>query len=394
LAVYRFLFRLTTLLAALILVLRRRFVLAGFVYLYAVTLLAMNQDTFRLAPSALTAGFVGMWLVFENLDDAATSQPSLKESRITGKVKWLVLRFLPWSARCLIALGFAWLLLRSARTVFQNRQIFSYASNFAYYEDVVNYIHNDLACGQTDVSLAYYPGEPTVNYMAGMPLASKYPYLWPWVAEVGLPETIQSLHAGKTVVYADWFSSLWDLYQAADYLAPLRAYLENSYYPAGQGFYVSPELARQCHFTRFYPQVSLLTQIPDGEIVPGRKYTQTFTSECAGLNFFDIYPATYGHMITSTLSVRLKDLDADQQVFDKTIQGSDIIDSRWQRVTLDPLSDSKGRRYHISLDSADAEPGNAVGVWRTATDIYSGGEAALNGQPLQADLVFRYGCQP
>jgi hypothetical protein len=99
-------------------------------------------------------------------------------------------------------------------------------------------------------------------------------------------------------------------------------------------------------------------------------------------------------MITSTLSVRLKDLDADQQVFDKTIQGSDIIDSRWQRVTLDPLSDSKGRRYHISLDSADAEPGNAVGVWRTATDIYAGGEAAINDQPLQADLVFRYGCQP
>ncbi len=389
-----FLFRLTPLVAALILVLRRRFVLAGFVYLYAVTLLAMNQDTFRIAPSALTAGFVGMWLVFENLDDATTSRPSLQEGRIMGKMKWLVLRFLPWSARCLIAFGFAWLLLRSARAVFQNQQLFSYESNFAYYEDVVNHIHNDLACGQTDVSLIYYPGEPTFNYMAGMPLASKYPYLWPWVAEVGLQETIQGLDSGKTIVNVDWLSLLWGRYRAADYLAPLKTYLENNYYLAGQGFYVSPELASQCHFTRLYPQDLLLTQIPEGEIIPGRKYTQTFTSECAGLSFFDIYPATYGRVLTSTLNVRFRDLDADQQLFDKAIQGSDIVNNYWRRVTFDRLPDSKGKRYRISLASADAEPGNALGIWRTATDVYTGGEAALNGQSLQSDLVFRYGCQP
>jgi hypothetical protein len=285
-------------------------------------------------------------------------------------------------------------MLRSARTVIQNRQQFSYASNFAHYEDVVNHIRNDLACGQPDVSLAYYPGEPTFNYMAGLPLASKYAYLWPWVAEVALPEAIQSLQTGKAIVNVDWLTPLWGIYRAEDYLAPLKAYLENNYHPAGQGFYVSPELARQCHFTRFYPQVLLLAQIPDGEIVPGRKYAQTFTSECAGLSFFDFYPATYGHAITSTLSVRFKNLDADQQLFDKIIQGPDIVDSRWQRVTFDRLPDSKGKRYRISLVSANAEPGNALGVWRTATDVYAAGEASINGRPLQADLVFRYGCQP
>lgn len=389
-----FLFRLTILLAALILLLRRRWVLAGFVYLYTVTLLAMNQETFRIMPSAMTAGFVGMWLVFDNLDGDAVSQKYLREGWIRGRAKWLALKFLPWLARCVIGCGFMWLFLRSNDTVAQNRQHLSYEDSLGYHTAITNHILNDLACGQTDVSLAYYPGDPTYNYLTGLPPVSKYLYLFPWVADVALPEVIQSLSTGKAVVYVDWLYPLWGKYKADDYLAPLKTYLQANYQAAGEGFYVSPELARECHLARFYPQVFLPAEIPDGELVRGRKYFQTFVSECAGLDFFEILPATYGRAITSTLNVRFRDLDADQQLFDRAISGSTVTDSQWLRTTFDPLPDSKGKHYRISLVSSDAEPGNAFGMWRTATDVYSGGEAAINGQPLHADLLFRYGCQP
>ncbi len=388
-----FLFRLTILLAALILLLRRRFALAGFVYLYAVALLAMNQETFRVLPFAMTAGFAGMWLVFENLDGDTADQRRLVEGRIRRKANWLVLQWLPWLARCLVGFGFVWLLLRSIDTVVQNRQQLFYTGSFAHYAAVADYIRHELACDQADVSLAYYPGDPTFNYMTGLPLPAKYPYLWPWVAEVALPETIQSLQTGKVVVNADWFSSLWGHYRAENYLAPLKAYLENAYFPAGQGFYVSPELAQQCHFTRVYPQVFLPAQFPDGEITPGHKYFQTFTSECAGLSYFEILPATYGRSITSTLNVRFRDLDANQQLFDRAIPGSTITDSQWLRIAFDPLPDSLGKHYRMSLVSADAQPGNAFGLWRTTQDVYPAGGAAINNQSLQADFVFRYGCQ-
>jgi hypothetical protein len=389
-----FLFRVTILVIAFILLLRRRFVLAGFVYLYAVALLVMNQDTFRLMPFAMTAGFAGMWLVFENLDDDVAAPPALDEPGLRGKVNWLVLQFLPWSARCLIGCGFAWLLLRSTNTLIQNQRQISYESSFAYHTAIADHIRNDLACGQSDVSLAYYPGEPTYNYLTGLPPVSRYFYLFPWVAEVAQPEVIRGLSTGKAVVYVDWQFPLWGIYWADTYLAPLKTYLETNYQMAEGGFYVSPELARKCPSFRSYPQASFRAEVPDGEIIPGRKYFQTFTSECAGLSFLEILPATYTRAITSTLNVRIRDLDADQQLFDRALPGADITDSQWLRVSFDPLPDSKGKHYRISLSSADARPGNAFGVWRTATDAYSEGEAAINSQPLQADLVFRYGCRP
>jgi hypothetical protein len=388
-----FLFRLTVVLAALILALRRRWKLAAFVYLYAVMLLAMNQETFRVMPFFMTAGFVGMWLIFDDLDGAAAGQSTVGAGRVNRSVKWLAFTLLPWTARCVIGFGYVWLVLRSADTLSQTREQLSYTGGLGYPLAIADHIRNDLACGQTDVSLAYYPGEPTFNFLTGFRPVSKYLYLFPWVAEVALPQVLDSLATGRNVVYVDWNSMLWGKYQAADYLASLKTYLEASYHAAGEGFYVSPELARECHFTRFYPQVFLPAEIPDGEITPGRKYTQTFTSDCAGLNSFEILPASYPRAITSTLNVRFRDLDADQQLFDRAIPGPDISDSQWLRISFDPLPDSQGKQYRISLVSADAQSGNAFGVWRTASDVYPGGEAAINGQPLNADWAFRYGCR-
>ncbi len=248
-----FLFRLTIVLAALILALHRRFVLAGFVYLSAVTLLAMNQGSFYSTAFIMTAGFVGLWLIFDNLDGETTVQKSSRSDRIARRANWLVLTVLPWTARCVIGCGFLWLVLRSADTLMQDQRQLSYARNLGFHLSVVDYLRNDLACGRTDVSLAYYPGEPTFNYLTGFPPVSKYLYLFPWVAEVALPDVLHSLSTGKVIVYVDWNAVLWERYQAADYLAELKTYLEANYLDAGRGFYVSPDLGRACHFISGLP---------------------------------------------------------------------------------------------------------------------------------------------
>ncbi|GEM_PF-1508113 len=390
-----FLFRVTMLLASAILLLRRRFVLAGYLYLYAVALLAINQFTFRLLPFALSASFVAIWLVVGNLDAGAVPQSVTgKAGRFQTILSWLGRTGLPWAARVVIGYGFAWLLWRSADTLRLNQPQLSYEGSFAHDTAVADYIRRDLACGQPDVSLAYYPGDPIFNYLTGLPPVSKYLYVFPWVAEVALPEVIQVLQSGKTVVYVDWQFPLWNLYWADNYLAPLKTYLDANYQKVEEGFYISPELARECPHARSYPQVDFRAEVPDGEITPGHKYFQTFTSECAGLSYFEILPATYGRGITSTLNVRFRDMDANQQLFDRAIPGSTIADSQWLRIAFDPLPDSRGKHYRMSLVSADAQPGNAFGLWRTTQDVYPAGGAAINNQSLQADFVFRYGCQP
>jgi hypothetical protein len=68
------------------------------------------------------------------------------------------------------------------------------------------------------------------------------------------------------------------------------------------------------------------------------------------------------------------------------------VDDEWQDFVFKSLSDSRGKHYRITLISADGQPGNAITVWRSQTDVFPNGEALVNGTPISADLVFRYGC--
>ncbi len=129
-----------------------------------------------------------------------------------------------------------------------------------------------------------------------------------------------------------------------------------------------------------------------GELLPGRKFFQTFTSECSGLNRIRLFLTTFDRSNTNTVSVRLKDLDDSQQMFDIALPASEIANNQWREIAFAPLPDSQGKHYRITLTSRDGQPGNTIGIWRTAKDTYSGGEAMTNAAPLGADWVFQYGC--
>jgi hypothetical protein len=129
-----------------------------------------------------------------------------------------------------------------------------------------------------------------------------------------------------------------------------------------------------------------------GEIVPGTKLFQTFTSECAGLNRLRLFLTSYDRTNTGTLQVRLKDLDAEQQLFDIAIPAAEIANNQWHEVSFEPLPDSRGRQYRITLAAPGAEPGNAFGIWRSDKDVYPGGTVLINNKPIQSDWVFQYGC--
>ena len=129
-----------------------------------------------------------------------------------------------------------------------------------------------------------------------------------------------------------------------------------------------------------------------GEIVPGTKLFQTFVSECSGLNRIKLFLTSYDRVNTSTLRLRLKDMDAGQQLFDMAIPAAEIANNQWHEISFEPLPGSKGKHYRITLVSPEAEPGNAFGVWRSEKDVYPDGTALINNHPVSADLMFQYGC--
>jgi hypothetical protein len=50
----------------------------------------------------------------------------------------------------------------------------------------------ELSCNQEDVELAVFPINPIVYFVTGLPPASRYTFMYPWVAEVGQQEPSQS----------------------------------------------------------------------------------------------------------------------------------------------------------------------------------------------------------
>jgi hypothetical protein len=390
-----FLFRLTVILSAGILFLRHRFLLAMFVYFYAVALLLISEENFRTIPFVMTACFLAAWLVVEDLgSQIARPMVQPQRNRAVAGFQFISTKLLPWSARIVIGCGFSWLLARGLGTIVQEWDRLTYAANFSVYGEGTNYVLRDLTCGHRDVSLGYYPGDPNFNYLTGLRPISKYLYLFPWVAEIAVPDLLDSLKAGKSIVHVDWEYAVWDKYRIGDYLSVVKTYLDENYKLVSPGFYVSPDLVEECHIytQQVFPHLMIPGEIPEGELLPGRKFLQTFTSECAGLSVIKFLPATYRRSITSTLNVRFKDLDANEQLFESTILGSQIIDNQWSEITFAPLPDSKGKHYRITFVSSDATPGNAMGIWRSKNDTYPGGEAMINDKPLKADWVFQYGC--
>jgi hypothetical protein len=88
----------------------------------------------------------------------------------------------------------------------------------------------------------------------------------------------------------------------------------------------------------------------------------------------------------------LTETASQQRVWEFTMPAGDIADDEWRDIDFAPLKDSEGKQYRLTVLSPDGEPGNAITVWRSQTDVFPNGEALVDGKPINADLIFRYGC--
>jgi hypothetical protein len=97
------------------------------------------------------------------------------------------------------------------------------------------------------VSLAYYPDGIAYYWFADMKPVSKYVFMWPWVAEVGLDEVIDELGREEelTIVVRE-DKLVWGLYDTKDYLQPLDEFLEENYHEVEDGIFLSPGLYAKC----------------------------------------------------------------------------------------------------------------------------------------------------
>jgi len=104
---------------------------------------------------------------------------------------------------------------------------------------------NELACDVPDAKLLELPWNPMLYFSSGLPPVSKYLYLTPWVAEIGLQPVLKDLATGNVIVQFDNQVEIWG-YSPMEFLGPIQEYLAGHYLEQSEGFYLSPGLVDAC----------------------------------------------------------------------------------------------------------------------------------------------------
>jgi len=226
-----FLYRFAFVAVAICLSLLKKFRPALMVYLTGAAILINSDSGMRMS------GFVMVALV-------SLSILITQEGLAANKIKLInILQILTSIFAGVMA---CWLGMRVALNIYETRDSFTDAP-LALLERKSNQIL-ETACNQQGVMLADYPNGIYSYWFTGLKPATKYTFLWPWVAKVGQTEIIETLgkNRDKPVLVYMHEMTVWGTYPTKKYLAPLYDFLDKSYVKVADGTYMSPNLASDC----------------------------------------------------------------------------------------------------------------------------------------------------
>lgn len=205
--------------------LNRKFLSGFFAYLFATALVVISSWSFHAQPFVLTAITASLLLMPVERD----SSPG-----------WLHVS--QKAAASLLAICLAWVGVRSTLHIIQNPQLNSFEQNFTEVLEDVQRVKK-WSCGETNVRLLDYPGGPGLYlyWFTDLKPTSKYLYLWPWVADVGLEETLRQISAPGALVI-----TLREKNGELQNLEPLLQLLNRTYQRTGNKLHLSPALAQKC----------------------------------------------------------------------------------------------------------------------------------------------------
>lgn len=226
-----FLFRAAIITCTVLLLVKRKFSVAAFLYLFAAATLVIAKTSFRAQPFIFTALFA-VSAILTNEFGADLSALAWRRAQ-----QW---------TRIAILLLAAWMGLRFTSQIYAERNKLSYEVHFKDEEKRAAQILK-LTCGQPDVLLADYPTGIYSYWFTDLHPASRYLFLWPWVAEVGQDEIIAKLRVEELVIVVLENGLVWNQYDTTEYLRPLNDFLNENYRRVGPDTFLSPALFAHCN---------------------------------------------------------------------------------------------------------------------------------------------------
>jgi len=236
-------FRASIVLGAVVLLTKRGFLPALFLYFFGATMLVRAERYFHASPfvlfslfcsSLMISGCFGRSNSAERLDQAAAPGPQWRASVRAGVLLiWWV-----------VTAAFGWLNIRGAGHLVGIRSKLTYDANFGALQGNAGFL-NEATCHLDQARVLVYPSDPMQYFLAEIPPASKYHFMTPWVAEIGQAATISQLGDGQFLVHVDRGWNIWG-HPVEVYMAELLAYLDEHYIQIDPSDFLSPQLAQAC----------------------------------------------------------------------------------------------------------------------------------------------------
>lgn len=241
-----FFYRLSIVVASMVLLTRGKIVSSVYVYLFGAMMLVRGSTYLYSSPFVLLSLGVSSLLLSGSL--SSSNSPPDGQGIHHRKGLWkntvAVLRKL---MRLVIFLMFIWLNVRGAAFLINNRWDMTYARNFGAIEGDAGRIR-EATCGHPKARLLVYPLEPIQYFLSQTTPASKYHFMTPWVAETGQTQVITDLKEEPVLVLVARDFLVWG-HPVAQYLSDLLGYLDHNYILIEEGWYDvyrSPTLEEFC----------------------------------------------------------------------------------------------------------------------------------------------------
>lgn len=115
---------------------------------------------------------------------------------------------------------------------------------------------------------------------------------------------------------------------------------------------------------------------------------QTFVAQENYLCRLDILLSHYTEPDNSTTMIELLD-GSDNVIFSETVPVYEIVANSYRTIEFDPVPDSKGKSFRLTLKCEASGWTHAMTAWCTENNGYNDGQLLINGEEAGYDIVFR-----
>jgi hypothetical protein len=236
------LYRITAAVILLGLLLKRRWLVAGFFYAFLAAVIFRSEEFYRQVPFILVSLLSIVWLILGQFH-ASWSPFRLREEKEAPGGAGSFFPGLQLAASLFAGTLLVFLMVQFLVHRFSHPDDLGFFANFHNYYPQASDI-KEITCGQ-DFELGVYPGDPLIYFYTDLEPVAGYTYFFPWVAEKGLPAVLSAVQTEKTIIWIDQEAVVWGM-PVKKYLAELVAYLDLNYVRI-KDYYVAPGILRSCY---------------------------------------------------------------------------------------------------------------------------------------------------